>query len=51
MSGSFVFLKMLFFGFPELRLWRVGKHAEIRVLSVFIYYNTKRKATEPKQMN
>ena len=49
---SFFWKKTFFFYFPELRSERVGKEADIRILSfLYIHYNIKRKASEPKQMN
>ena len=35
MSERLIFLKKLLLGFPELRLGRVGKQADIRILSFF----------------
>ena len=50
MSDRFIFFKKLFLDLTELRLGRVGKQADICILS-FIHYNIKRKTSEPKQMN
>ena len=50
MSEGFIFLKKLFLDFPKLRLGRVGKQADIRILSFFYTSYIKRKASETKQM-
>ena len=51
MSERLIFLKKLLLGFPELRLGRVGKQADIRILSfIQVIHYIKRKAIGPKQM-
>ena len=53
-NPKFRFLKKLFLDFPELRLGRAGKYADICILSgpsFFIPCNTESKTSAPRQTN